>query len=108
MDGFVESKARIDVVLLNADRTISFDLFLATPEETAMVKLARTSYGFCLNDGSFELPTRITLDVFADKIEDVFDCKANVVNRMTVTALRSIHMKMEHAVAQGVVFRCSV
>jgi hypothetical protein len=108
MVGFVESKARIDVVLLNADRSIGFDLFLATPEETAMVKLARSSYGFCLNDGSFELPTRITLAVFADKIEDVFDCESNVVNRMTVQALRSVHQKMEHAVAQGVVFKCSV
>jgi hypothetical protein len=108
MDGFVESKARIDVVLLNADRTIGFDLFLATPEETEMVKLARSSYGFCLNDGSFELPARITLNVFADKIEDVFDCQSNIVNRMTVTALRSVHKKMERAVSQGVVFRCSV
>jgi len=100
--------ARADVVLLNADRSIGFDVFLATREETAMVKLARVSYGFCLNDGTYQLPTRITMAVFADKIEVVFDCQENVVNKMTVACLRSIHAKMEDAVNRGVLFTVTV
>lgn len=100
--------ARADVVLLNADRTITFDVFLATPEETAMVKLARSSYGFCLNDGTYQLPPRITMAEFAEKIEVVFDCQENVVNKMTVACLRSIHAKMEDAVSRGLYFTVTV
>lgn len=100
--------ARADCVLLKADRSIAFDVFLATPEEAAMVKLARSSYGFCLNNGTYQLPTRTTMAEFAEKIEVVFDCKENVVNKMTVACLRSIHAKMEDAVTRGLLFTVSV
>ncbi|MBK6616294.1 hypothetical protein [Ottowia sp.] len=96
-----EVPARADVLELTATRTIGGYPFLATAEERELVQLALTSYAFCLNVDSVQWPSRLTMEDFAQKIEAVYDCVADGVNKLVVAALRSVHARMVQAQSEG-------
>lgn len=96
-----EVPATATLVIMKQDRSLACDPFLANTEEATWIRLGFSNYAFCLNTADVQWGTRITLAKFADAIEAVVDCSANYVNRAVVAAMRSVHVRMQEAEAQG-------
>lgn len=98
---FKEVPARVDMIILAADRTVRGDPFLCDPADRELVQLAFASYSFCLRVPELTWPGRITMLQFADQIAKVYDCETPGVNNLVVRALKAVHTLMLAAAAEG-------
>jgi len=91
-------EARADLIHLLKNRDVYFGAYLASKEEEELIQVGCRSYGFCLRDGQYSWPDRLTFDDFANAIVRAYD--TNVPRtKAIIAAMRSVHARMAAAQA---------
>jgi hypothetical protein len=90
--------ARANLIQILKNRDVYFGAFLASKDEEELIQIGLRSYGFCLRDGQYTWPDRLTFDDFANAIVRVYD--TNVPRtKAIIAAMRSVHARMVAAQA---------